>query len=129
MFQANHFIQRHAGLLPRPRYRYDGGPTTVDTSPSQLRSIHRSPIRTPTSSRHSSLWIENSRPQAALALGENLGDWFNLLNNWSSVAGHDKLRKTATFDSDTHFDGDRAKPVGRETWSPIRPDRSRPSIR
>ena len=46
------------------------------------------------------LWIENSRSQNAQALGENLGDWFNMLNNFDDTQPN--LRKTATFDSDTH---------------------------
>jgi hypothetical protein len=46
------------------------------------------------------LWIENSRSQNAQAVGANLGDWFNMLNNFDST--HPNLRKAATFDSDTH---------------------------
>jgi hypothetical protein len=100
--QANHFNSGTLGYM-----RIHGIDTTVvppqsSVSPSQIRldpSITNTYADELTALE---LWIENSRPQGALALGENLGDWFNLLNNWSSVAGHDKLRKTATFDSDTH---------------------------
>ena len=40
------------------------------------------------------LWIEGSRGQTELFLTENLGDWFNLLNQG--------IIRTATSDSDTH---------------------------
>jgi hypothetical protein len=100
--QANHFNSGTLGYL-----RIHGIDTTVvppqsSVDPSQIR-LDPSLTNTYTDELTAlELWIENSRSQAALTLGENLGDWFNLLNNWSSVAGHDKLRKTATFDSDTH---------------------------
>lgn len=40
------------------------------------------------------VWIEAGRGQTALLLGDNMGDWFNLLNQGSFKAG--------TADSDTH---------------------------
>jgi hypothetical protein len=100
--QANHFNSGTLGY-----FRVHGIDTTVvppqsDADPALLRldpSITNSYTDEITALE---LWIENSRSQSALALGENLGDWFNMLNNWSSVPGHEKLRKTATFDSDTH---------------------------
>jgi hypothetical protein len=100
--QANHFNSGTLGYL-----RIHGIDTTVvppqsSVNPNQIRL---DPALTNTWADELTaleLWIENSRSQSQLALGENLGDWFNLLNNWSSVAGHDKLRKTATFDSDSH---------------------------
>ena len=100
--QANHFNSGTLGYM-----RIHGIDTT--TVPPQS-SVDPSKIRLDPSITNTwtdeltalELWIENSRPQAALAVGENLGDWFNLLNNWSSAPGHQLLRKTATFDSDTH---------------------------
>lgn len=100
--QANHFNSGTLGY-----FRVHGIDTTVvppqsSTPPSQLR-LNPSITNTYTDELTAlELWIENSRSQSALALGENFGDWFNLLNNWSSVPGHEQLRKTATFDSDTH---------------------------
>lgn len=100
--QANHINSGTLGYL-----RVHGIDTTVvppqsSTPPANVR-LDPSLTNTYTDELTAlELWIENSRPQNALALGENLGDWFNLLNNWSSVSGHDRLRKTATFDSDTH---------------------------
>jgi hypothetical protein len=100
--QANHFNSGTLGY-----FRIHGIDTTVvppqsSTAPSQLRL---DPSLTNSYSDEINaleLWIDNSRGQNALALGENLGDWFNLLNNFNSTPGHEKLRKTATFDSDTH---------------------------
>ncbi len=100
--QANHFNSGTLGFM-----RIHGIDTTVvppqsSVNPAQLRL---DPSLTNTWADELTaleLWIENSRSQNALAVGENLGDWFNLLNNWSSVPGHENLRKTATFDSDTH---------------------------
>jgi hypothetical protein len=100
--QANHFNSGTLGY-----FRIHGIDTTVvppqsNTSPTELR-LDPSITNTYTDELTAlELWIENSRSQAALALGENLGDWFNMLDNWSSAPGHENLRKTATFDSDTH---------------------------
>src|SRR5207249_3018956 len=46
------------------------------------------------------LWIENTRSQNALAIGENLADLFNMLNNFDSA--NLGLRKTMVCDSDSH---------------------------
>ena len=100
--QANHFNSGTLGYL-----RLHGIDTTVvppqsSVSPGLIR-LDPSVTNTYTDELTAlELWIENSRAQSALAIGENLGDWFNLINNWSSTPGHELLRKTATFDSDTH---------------------------
>ncbi len=100
--QANHFNSGSLGYFRLHGIDSTLVPPQSSTPPAQIRldpSLTNSYTDELTALE---LWIENSRSQAALALGENLGDWFNMLNNWSSVAGHEKLRKTATFDSDTH---------------------------
>lgn len=101
--QANHFNSGTLGY-----FRVHGIDTTVvppqsSTSPANLRL---DPALTNTYTDELTaleLWIENSRSQNALALGENMGDWFNMLNNFNSTdADHMKMRKTAVFNSDTH---------------------------
>ena len=53
------------------------------------------------------LWIESSRDQNGLAIGENLGDYFNMLNLFD--ASNPLQRKGIVCDSDSH---------SRTGWSP-----------
>jgi hypothetical protein len=100
VYQANHFNSGTLGY-----FRLHGIDTTVappqsSTSPANVR---QDPAITNTYTDELTaleLWIESSRGQNALALGENMGDWFNMLNNFG--ASHPLLRKAAVFDSDTH---------------------------
>ncbi len=100
VFQANHFNSGTLGF-----FRVSGIDTTVappqsSTLPANLR---QDPLLTNLYSDELTaleIWIESSRSQNALTLGENLGDWFNMLNNFDST--NPLLRKAAVCDSDTH---------------------------
>jgi hypothetical protein len=94
--QANHFYTHFGNLGIDSTV----APPQSTTPPSRVR---QDPLLTNLYSDKITaleLWIENSRSQNARAVGENLGDWFNMLNNFDSTQPN--LRKTATFDSDTH---------------------------
>ncbi|MBI3768895.1 MAG: hypothetical protein HY271_10435 [Deltaproteobacteria bacterium] len=100
--QANHINSTTLGYFRIHGIDTTAAPPQSSVAPAQVR-LDPSITNTYTDELTAlEIWIENSRSQTALALGENLGDWFNMLNNWSSAPGHDRLRKTATFDSDTH---------------------------
>jgi hypothetical protein len=98
--QANHFNSGTLGY-----FRTSGIDTTVappqsSTVPTKLR---QNPALTNLYSDELTaleLWIESSRDQNALAIGENLGDYINMLNNFDST--HPLLRKGIVCDSDTH---------------------------
>ena len=98
--QANHYNSGTLGY-----FRVHGIDTTVatpqsSTSPTEVR---QDPAITNLYSDELTaleIWIENTRPQNSLALGENLGDFFNILNNFDST--HPLNRKALVADSDTH---------------------------
>jgi hypothetical protein len=98
--QANHFNSGTLGY-----FRTSGIDTTVappqsSTLPARLR---QNPAITNLYSDELTaleLWIENSRGQNALALGENLGDYINMLNLFDST--HPLQRKGIVCDSDSH---------------------------
>lgn len=98
--QANHFNSGTLGY-----FRTSGIDTTVappqsSTLPAKIR---QSPAVTNLYSNEITaleLWIESSRDQNALALGENLGDYINMLNLFD--AANPLQRKGIVCDSDTH---------------------------
>ncbi len=98
--QANHFNSGTLGY-----FRTSGIDTTVappqsSTDPIKIR---QDPAVTNLFSNELTaleLWIESSRDQNALALGENLGDYISMLNNFDS--SNPLLRKGIVCDSDTH---------------------------
>ena len=100
MVQANHFNSGTLGY-----FRTSGIDTTVappqsSTLPAKLR---QNPAITNLYSDEFTaleLWIESSRDQNALALGENLGDYINMLNLFDSTKP--LQRKGIVCDSDTH---------------------------
>jgi hypothetical protein len=98
--QANHFNSGTLGY-----FRVHGIDTTVSppqssTSPTELRQDPSITNLYTDELTALEIWIENSRGQNALATGENLGDWFNLLNSFDS--SNPKRRKAGVADSDTH---------------------------
>jgi hypothetical protein len=98
--QANHFNSGTLGYFRVHGIDTTAVPPQSSTAPNKLR-LDPSITNTYTDELTAlELWIENTRGQNALAIGENLGDWFNLLNNFNST--NPTYRKTATFDSDTH---------------------------
>ncbi len=98
--QANHFNDGTLGY-----FRTSGIDTTVappqsSTPPGNLR---QNPALTNLYSDDLTaleMWITNNRSQNALSLGENLGDYINMLNRFDST--HPLLRKGIVCDSDTH---------------------------
>jgi len=98
--QANHFNSGTLGY-----FRTSGMDTTVappqsSTLPARIR---QNPALTNLYSNELTaleLWIESSREQNALAVGENLGDYFNMLNLFD--AANPLQRKGIVCNSDTH---------------------------
>ena len=100
VFQANHFNSGTLGY-----FRVHGIDTTVAPPQSNVdpNEVRLDPATTNTYTDELTaleIWIESSIGQNALAVGENMGDWFNMLNNFSS--SFPLLRKAAVADSDTH---------------------------
>jgi hypothetical protein len=98
--QANHFNSGTLGY-----FRTSGIDTTVapPQSSTQPARIRQNPAITNLFSNELTaleIWIESSRDQNALALGENLGDYFNMLNLFDS--SNPLQRKGIVCDSDTH---------------------------
>jgi hypothetical protein len=98
--QANHFNSGTLGY-----FRTSGIDTTVappqsSTDPARIR---QNPAVTNLFSHEITaleLWIESSRDQNALALGENLGDYISMLNLFD--AANPLQRKGIVCNSDTH---------------------------
>ena len=98
--QANHFNSGTLGY-----FRTSGIDTTVappqsSTDPARIR---QNPAVTNLYSDEVTaleLWIESSRDQNALALGENLGDYINMLNLFDAT--NPDQRKGIVCNSDTH---------------------------
>ena len=98
--QVNHFNSPTLGWFQLHGIDTQVAPPQSSIDPNEVRL---DPATTNTYSDEITaleLWIESSLSQNARALGENMGDWFNMLNNFSSV--NPLLRKTAIGDSDTH---------------------------
>jgi hypothetical protein len=98
--QANHFNSGTLGY-----FRTSGMDTTVappqsSTLPAKIR---QNPALTNLYSNELTaleLWIESSRDQNPLAIGENLGDYINMLNLFDSA--NPLQRKGIVCNSDTH---------------------------
>jgi len=98
--QANHFNSGTLGY-----FRTSGLDTTVAPPQSSTPpgNIRQNPALTNLYSDELTaleLWIESNRDQNALAIGENLGDYFNMLNFYDST--HQSQRKGIVCNSDTH---------------------------
>jgi hypothetical protein len=101
VFQANHFNSGTLGF-----FRLHGIDTTMAPPQSSVdpNEVRLDPLTTntylPDELTALEIWIESSISQNALAVGENMGDWFNMLNNFDS--SHPELRKGGIADSDSH---------------------------
>jgi hypothetical protein len=98
--QANHFNSGTLGYFRTSGIDTSVVPPQSSTQPIRLRL---NPAITNLYSDELTaleLWIESSRDQNALALGENLGDYINMLNFFDST--HPLQRKGIVCDSDTH---------------------------
>ncbi len=98
--QANHYNSGTLGF-----FRLSGIDTTV--APPQSSTLPAKVRQNPSITNLYTdeitaleLWIESARDQNALALGENLGDYMNMLNLFDST--HPLQRKGIVCDSDTH---------------------------
>lgn len=98
--QANHFNSGTLGYFRTSGIDSTVAPPQSSTPPANIR---QNPLVTNLYSDELTaleLWIESSREQNAAALGENLGDYISMLNNFDST--HPLLRKGIVCDSDTH---------------------------
>jgi hypothetical protein len=98
--QANHFNSGTLGYLRTSGIDTTVAPPQSSTLPSKLR---QNPALTNLYSNELTaleLWIESSRDQNALAIGENLGDYINMLNFFDSA--NPLQRKGIVCNSDTH---------------------------
>jgi hypothetical protein len=98
--QANHFNSGTLGYLRMSGINTKVAPPQSSTPPANLR---QNPSLTNLYSDELTAlegWIESSRSQNALAIGENLGDFFNMLNLFDGA--HPLQRKGWVCDSDTH---------------------------
>lgn len=98
--QANHFNSGTLGYFRTSGIDTTAVPPQSSTPPANIR---QNPAVTNLFSNELTaleLWIESSRDQNALAIGENLGDYINMLNNFD--AAHPLQRKGIVCDSDTH---------------------------
>ncbi|MCC6764910.1 MAG: hypothetical protein IT293_09625 [Deltaproteobacteria bacterium] len=98
--QANHFNSGTLGYFRTSGIDSTVAPPQSSTPPANIR---QDPSVTNLYSDELTaleLWIESSRDQNPLALGENLGDYISMLNNFDST--HPLLRKGIVCDSDTH---------------------------
>ncbi len=98
--QANHFNSGTLGYFRTSGIDTTQTPPQSSTVPTKLR---QNPALTNLYTDELTaleLWIESSRDQNALAIGENLGDYINMLNRFD--AAHPLQRKGIVCDSDTH---------------------------
>ena len=98
--QANHFNSGTLGYLQTSGMNTKVAPPQSSTPPANLRQ--NPSLGNLYSDELTALegWIESSRDQNALAIGENLGDFFNMLNLFDGA--HPLQRKGWVCDSDTH---------------------------
>ncbi len=98
--QANHFNSGTLGYLRTSGIDTTVAPPQSSTLPAKIR---QNPAVTNLYSNELTaleLWIESSRDQNALALGENLGDYISMLNLFDSA--NPLQRKGIVCNSDTH---------------------------
>ncbi|MEB2285736.1 MAG: hypothetical protein B6D46_10510 [Polyangiaceae bacterium UTPRO1] len=98
--QANHFNSGTLGYFVTSGIDTTVAPPQSSTQPARIR---QNPALTNLYTDEITaleIWIENTREQNAMALGDNLGDYINILNNFD--AAHPLQRKGIVCDSDTH---------------------------
>ncbi len=98
--QANHFNSPTLGFFRLHGIDTTAVPPQSSTSPAAVRQDPSITNLYTDELTALEIWIENGRAQNALAIGENLGDYFNMLNNFD--AAHPLQRKAMVADSDTH---------------------------